>query len=275
MIDVLDKAVNKALLMGVLVTSGSFGCAQRATCPDVPATARPSFDDGVVSALRPVEAPGELSVEQTLDEKLSATSPAVNLRVELDAAVIPAPRTAALIDQLKAALTKKGFTVTADGATSELTVGSFDQGKRRGLVLEWGLRRANHRPRRWFRQVFTVGEAFDAVWPKLVNSVGAALTALELPIRADPSQVANTCAPRFGFTADGRGVVTLVIVGSPAARAGLRAGDVIEGLDSRPLAPDRPDVDAEVYEKRVVVPLKFNRAGVIQRAQIRPELVCE
>ena len=259
----------------VLFALSLAACAHAPPCPVVPALETP------VAIAVATEPPGEMVVEQKMNQKLSPLGAAVFLRVEIDPANFGTARAAALTEMLTAALKKKNFEVrpASSKVHSELTVTSFEDLPRnlRGLSLTWGLRRPHRRPVRWFQQTYAVRSPLDAVWDKFRAKIQENFEALEIAapaaapgITADPG-----CAPRFGFNSDEHGRVTAVVPGSPAQRAGVRAGDVIEAVDSRAPTFDRPDVADDVYVNRVPVPLRLNRDGAIIRTSLRSENVCE
>ena len=267
-----------ALIILAATFTNLIACAHAPNCPVLPPAA--GLEAPVAIAVA-TETPNEMVNEQKINLTLSPGGPAVFLRVEVDPAVISPERVATLVGGLSASLNKKKFEVRASAShvPSEMTLTSFEDPARnlRGLALTWGLKRANQRPARWFQQTYAVRAPIATVWDKFSAKVIENFDALEISappaipkITADPG-----CVPRFGFNGDEHGRVNAVVPKSPAERAGVRVGDVIEAVDSRAPSFDRPLVADDVYYNRVAVPLRLNRQGVIVRTQIRAEIVCE
>jgi len=62
---------------------------------------------------------------------------------------------------------------------------------------------------------------------------------------------------------------------SPAAKAGLRVGDVILAIDSRNYSESDKLITPEVYESRLTVPVMLVRDGQSVRSNIAPQLDCD
>lgn len=89
------------------------------------------------------------------------------------------------------------------------------------------------------------------------------------------------CIPRFGYEVekqkDGNQFfdrVTQIHPNSPAQKVGLKVGDIVLAVDSKPYREWSKEEDQAVYEQRVPVPMKIERAGKIIRVQIRSEIMC-
>ena len=79
------------------------------------------------------------------------------------------------------------------------------------------------------------------------------------------------CTPRFGYYQKNQ-IVTEILNGSPAEKAGLRVGDEILAIDSE---PGREQGRDEIYESMIAVPIKLKRKDQIVRSSIQSEIMCE
>jgi serine protease Do len=84
---------------------------------------------------------------------------------------------------------------------------------------------------------------------------------------ADIDDVASEMIDQLGITADEGAFVTRVVPGTAAAAAGLRQGDVIVGIDGRPVA-SAADVVAAIVAKDPgeEVSIRYQRAGELRSA---------
>jgi hypothetical protein len=102
----------------------------------------------------------------------------------------------------------------------------------------------------------------DREFPQLISKAPAA----DQKMKGDPG-----CIPRFGYE-HVNGTITEVPKGSAADEAGLKVGDVVESVDSQSLSDSLEN--AEIYEKRIKVPVKVKRGKETIRAMMRAKVVC-
>jgi|GEM_PF-3696027 len=152
------------------------------------------------------------------------------------------------------------------------------------LTIQWDINEYARRPKKWFNFTFASEKSLDVVWADLTKVVRESLDSLKIAPPSTPIKMAGDpgCLPRFGFD-ETRVVegskeffkITKVPLHSPAQKAGLRVGDILEAIDSIPYSNWHLKEPTDAYEKRVAVPIKFSRNGETKRSMIRAEVMCD
>ncbi len=82
------------------------------------------------------------------------------------------------------------------------------------------------------------------------------------------------CILRFGFE-EHKAKVTSVLKNSPAEKAGIKIGDLVESIDSVPHSLSTIEKLEGAYAQNLKVPIKLMRNGKTIRSQIAADVVCE
>jgi hypothetical protein len=153
------------------------------------------------------------------------------------------------------------------------------------ITIQWDINAYGKRPAKWFSLTYTSTKSLDDTFSDVTKTFFVNLDSVLLASPPENTKMAGEpgCIPRFGYdervvVEDGREIfkVTKVPVGSPAQKAGLHVGDIMDAIDSVPYTREwqtKPPKD--VYEKRVSVPIKFTRNGETIRSQIQAKIMCE
>ncbi len=137
-----------------------------------------------------------------------------------------------------------------------------------------------HRPKTLFRVTLESKQPFsDSLIPALVAALKK--NQLKAPVQTKAMKGDPCCFPRFGFLGDvvdheKKRVYQLkeVFKGSSAEAAGLKAGDIIEAIDSVPYSSIDFEEPLEAYSKLLPVPIKYIRGGAVKRGMIRAKMRC-
>ena len=194
-------------------------------------------------------------------------------------------------------LENSGYTFPVDGGVVTETITSkrvvdgktivthtTSKGSSHRLLVQWNINQYGQRPKRLFYFTLSSEKPLDTVWHDLTKALQDNLDSLKTLVPTEPTKMAGDpgCVPRFGFddvhVVNGSGEffkVTKVLPHSPAQKVGLRIGDIIEAIDSIPYNGEWQSKEpTETYEKKVVVPIKFNRNGKTIRSTIQAALMC-
>jgi regulator of sigma E protease len=125
-------------------------------------------------------------------------------------------------------------------------------------------------------RVLAVGGASVEQWSEFVQRYAAARGEARLRVaRGEPPQERDVRVPALG-TAEALGVTTAVIVsevvpGSPAERAGLAPGDVLVGVDGQLVGTFQTFQDAVRSSEGRTLAVDLVRGGALQRVSIAPQ----
>ena len=253
----------------VALTLLAAGCAAKTLNPEVPPSSEvpPSAPPApaVVEAPPAADAGQEIEIKQTLDQNLPPTGRLTLVTFNVGQGLIGSALAEAFAAQVREAMVAKGFVTTTDPAKAHvhLAIAAYHPNETTwGLKLVGFVNAHGKRPAPWFDQTAEMHVSLAERWDTFSGRVLAGLSALEIKAPAQDQKMKGPpgCTPRFGFetttvTEDARQRYQIAKVApkSPAARAGVRVGDVLEAIDS--LDYETFSVgDREVYESRITVP---------------------
>jgi hypothetical protein len=151
------------------------------------------------------------------------------------------------------------------------------------LTMAFQIHEYGIRPKPYFTVKLSTNRPFSADFKDVTGVLAENLKAIPLAPPAKNLKMAGKpgCMPRLGFEStvfwDGQKwtyKIVEVLASGPAAKAGLRVGDILEAIDSKPYDDFRA-YESDIYEKRARVPLRLLRNGQVVRTQIQAEIMCK